>query len=65
MNIVSKPIISIILFLRKNIVPVLKREQYLSRITTEIYTAAGIEFNFSPEYVKELAEFVKGEYDKL
>lgn len=31
----------------------------------EIYRAAGIEFNFSPEYVKELAMFVKGEYDKL
>jgi len=31
----------------------------------EIYKAAGIEFNFSPEYVKELAMFVKGEYDKL
>lgn len=31
----------------------------------EIYKAAGIEFNFSPEYVKELADFVKGEYDKL
>ncbi len=29
----------------------------------EIYKAAGIEFNFSPEYVKELADFVKGEYD--
>lgn len=31
----------------------------------EIYKAAGIEFNFSPEYVKELADFVKSEYDKL
>jgi oligoendopeptidase F len=31
----------------------------------EIYKAAGIEFNFSPEYVKELAEFVKEEYKKL
>ena len=31
----------------------------------EIYKAAGIEFNFSPEYVKELADFVKEEYDKL
>ena len=31
----------------------------------EIYKAAGIEFNFSPEYVKELAMFVKEEYDKL
>jgi oligoendopeptidase F len=31
----------------------------------EIYKAAGIEFNFSPEYVKELALFVKAEYDKL
>lgn len=31
----------------------------------EIYKTAGIEFNFSPEYVKELADFVKSEYDKL
>ena len=31
----------------------------------EIYKTAGIEFNFSPEYVKELAMFVKAEYDKL
>ncbi len=31
----------------------------------DIYKAAGIEFNFSPEYVKELADFVRGEYDKL
>jgi oligoendopeptidase F len=31
----------------------------------EIYKTAGIEFNFSPAYVKELADFVKSELDKL
>ncbi len=31
----------------------------------EIYETAGIKFNFSAAYVKELAEFVKGEMDKL
>lgn len=31
----------------------------------EIYKAAGIEFNFSQAYVKELADFVKNELDKL
>ncbi|MCW3085898.1 MAG: oligoendopeptidase [Bacteroidetes bacterium] len=31
----------------------------------EIYKAAGIEFNFSQAYVKELAQFVKNELDKL
>ena len=31
----------------------------------EVYKAAGIEFNFSPEYVRELAEFVKAEYSKI
>ena len=31
----------------------------------EIYKTAGIEFNFSSAYVKELAEFVKSELDKL
>lgn len=31
----------------------------------DIYETAGIEFNFSAEYVKELAEFVKAELDKL
>lgn len=31
----------------------------------EIYETAGIEFNFSAAYVKELAEFVKSELDKL
>jgi oligoendopeptidase F len=36
-----------------------------SKPIPEIYKAAGIEFNFSPEYVKELAQFVKEEYDKL
>lgn len=36
-----------------------------TRPIPEIYKAAGIEFNFSPAYVKELADFVKEEYDKL
>lgn len=47
-------------------------EQYKSALALgytkpipEIYKAAGIEFNFSPEYVKELATFVKEEYNKL
>ena len=31
----------------------------------EIYETAGVEFNFSASYVKELAEFVKGEMVKL
>ena len=31
----------------------------------EIYKTAGIEFNFSEAYVKELADFVKSELDKL
>lgn len=31
----------------------------------EIYKTAGIEFNFSEAYVKELADFVKNELDKL
>ncbi|MDB5153771.1 MAG: family oligoendopeptidase [Mucilaginibacter sp.] len=31
----------------------------------EIYEAAGIKFDFSAAYVKELAEFVKAEMDKL
>lgn len=31
----------------------------------EIYKTAGIKFDFSPEYVKELAAFVKTEYEKL
>lgn len=31
----------------------------------EIYKTAGIKFDFSPAYVKELAEFVKSEYEKL
>lgn len=31
----------------------------------EIYKTAGIEFNFSQAYVKELADFVKSELDKL
>jgi oligoendopeptidase F len=31
----------------------------------EIYKAAGIKFDFSPAYIKELMEFVKAEYDKI
>lgn len=31
----------------------------------EIYRTAGIEFNFSKEYISELMDFVKGELDKL
>ncbi|HEY2580446.1 MAG TPA: M3 family oligoendopeptidase [Mucilaginibacter sp.] len=31
----------------------------------EIYETAGIKFDFSAHYVKELAQFVKGEMDKL
>jgi oligoendopeptidase F len=31
----------------------------------EIYETAGIKFDFSAAYVKELAEFVKGEMDKI
>jgi oligoendopeptidase F len=31
----------------------------------EIYKAAGIKFDFSPAYIKELMDFVKAEYEKL
>ncbi len=31
----------------------------------ELYKAAGIKFDFSPDYVKELADFVKTEYEAL
>jgi oligoendopeptidase F len=31
----------------------------------ELYAAAGIRFDFSPAYVKELADFVQGEMDAL
>lgn len=31
----------------------------------QIYEAAGIKFDFSPGYVKELMDFVKAEYDKI
>ncbi len=31
----------------------------------EIYEAAGIKFDFSPDYIKELMDFVKSEYDKI
>ena len=36
-----------------------------TRSIPEIYEAAGIKFDFSPEYIKELMDFVKSEYDKL
>jgi len=36
-----------------------------TRTIPEIYKTAGIEFNFSPAYVKELADFVKAEYEAL
>ncbi|HEY8894289.1 MAG TPA: M3 family metallopeptidase, partial [Niastella sp.] len=31
----------------------------------ELYSAAGLVFNFSPDYIKQLMQFVKGEMDKL
>jgi oligoendopeptidase F len=37
---------------------------YTESIPT-IYEAAGIKFDFSPAYIKELMAFVKAEYDKL
>ncbi len=37
---------------------------YLKTIP-ELYAAAGIKFDFSPAYVKELADFVRSEYEKL
>ncbi|PWS26743.1 M3 family oligoendopeptidase [Pedobacter yonginense] len=47
-------------------------EQYLSALSlgytkpmNEIYETAGIKFDFSAEYVKELASFVKAELEKL
>ncbi|WP_421942681.1 M3 family oligoendopeptidase [Pedobacter sp.] len=47
-------------------------EQYLAALSlgytkpmNEIYETAGIKFDFSAEYVKELAAFVKEELDKL
>ncbi|KIA92980.1 oligoendopeptidase F [Pedobacter kyungheensis] len=47
-------------------------DQYLAALAlgytkpmNEIYETAGIKFDFSAEYVKELASFVKGELDKL
>ncbi|MGB4399233.1 MAG: M3 family oligoendopeptidase, partial [Daejeonella sp.] len=36
-----------------------------TRTIKEIYETAGIEFDFSASYVKELAEFVKGELGKV
>jgi oligoendopeptidase F len=47
-------------------------EQYLAALTlgytkpmNEIYETAGIKFDFSADYIKELADFVKVELDKL
>lgn len=31
----------------------------------QIYEAAGVKFDFSPDYIKELMDFVKEEYDKI
>jgi oligoendopeptidase F len=31
----------------------------------ELYSAAGLVFNFSPDYIKQLMEFVKKEMDGL
>lgn len=36
-----------------------------TRSIPEIYEAAGIAFDFSPDYIKELMDFVKAEYDSL
>lgn len=36
-----------------------------TRSIPEIYKAAGIRFDFSSAYIRELMEFVKGEYDSL
>ncbi|RKR82487.1 oligoendopeptidase F [Mucilaginibacter gracilis] len=36
-----------------------------TKTITEIYQTAGIKFDFSASYVKELAAFVKGEMDKI
>jgi oligoendopeptidase F len=47
-------------------------DQYLAALSlgytkpiNEIYETAGIKFDFSADYVKELAQFVKGELEKL
>jgi oligoendopeptidase F len=31
----------------------------------DLYKAAGLVFNFSPDYIKQLMQFIKGEMDKL
>ncbi len=36
-----------------------------TRTLPELYKAAGLEFNLSPDYIKSLMEFVKEEMDKL
>jgi oligoendopeptidase F len=36
-----------------------------TRTLPQIYEAAGVQFNFSHAYIKELAHFVKTEYEKL
>lgn len=52
--------------------PVRAIEQYKEALTIgytrsipEIYKAAGIKFDFSPAYIKDLMDFVKKEYDTL
>lgn len=36
-----------------------------TRSIPEIYRAAGIKFDFSPDYIKDLMDFVKKEYDAI
>jgi oligoendopeptidase F len=36
-----------------------------TRTLPELYKAAGIKFDFSPAYVKELADFVQAEIEKI
>jgi oligoendopeptidase F len=31
----------------------------------ELYAAAGLKFDFSPDHIKELMDFVKGEMESL
>jgi oligoendopeptidase F len=36
-----------------------------TRSIPQIYEAAGVKFDFSPDYIKELMDFVKAEYEKI
>jgi oligoendopeptidase F len=36
-----------------------------TRTLPELYQAAGLQFNFSPDYISELMLFVHGEMEKL